>query len=332
MPRFSMLVGAFILISTQLYAQDVFPTVAPAVAAYLKLTPDQLAAVEVLRQASNREARQLAQAKIEVVTKLDEERRKDVPDPALLGQYYAENIRLTWATKDAIAKLVADHRKLLTVEQNTLLAPLQEVQRLSALTTQTECEGFLETPASVITDMPSVLLTGDFARLLPRCFPLGPIPSSTTFNTNASKEAPAILPTSPLTLYLELTVDQVSEITALQQQASRIQAQKTQRAAEVQVELMRESAKSELDSMAMGLRLVEIETIRREIAEEQSSLASAIQAKLSGAQKARLQVLESSRAFVALDGIAQAEGFLTPAQPSGPMAIVGGTFPSGLAK
>jgi hypothetical protein len=331
MPRFSMLVGAFILISTQLYAQDVFPTVAPAVAAYLKLTPDQLAAVEVLRQASNREARQLAQAKIEVVTKLDEERRKDVPDPALLGKYYAENIRLTRTGNDAIARLVADQRRLLTIEQNALLAPLQEVQRLSALTTQTECEGFLETPASVITNMPDILLAGDFARLLP-CSRPGPILSSTNVNTNAEKENPGIVPASPLTLYLELTPDQVLAINALQQPSSRIQAQKTTRAAEVQVELMRESAKSELDSLAMGLRLVEIETIRREIAEEQSSLASAIQAKLSAAQKARLQALESSRALVALDGIAQAEGFLTPAQPSGPIPIVGGVVKSTLAK
>jgi hypothetical protein len=231
-----------------------------------------------------------------------------VPDAATLGRYQAEIIRLTRAVSDAAAKLGADERRLLTPEQTALLAPLKEVQRLSSLTSQMECEGFLES-TTPISGLPSIR---PGVRI---CFTPGPFLTGSSGAQTADKVAPEISQFSPLAQYLELTPDQVRTITALQQDAMRLRAEKARRNTQVQAELAIESAKPELDELGLGLRLVEIETIRREIEQSQKDLATAIQEKLTRAQLAKLQTIEAARVLAQLDAAAQAEGFLPPLPP-----------------
>jgi hypothetical protein len=293
-----------VLICFELAAQVLVGQVDPAIVAYLKLTPDQLQAIGSLRNTYVRDSLQRTGRLVELQTLIAAETRKEVPDAATLGRYEAETIRLTRAISDGTAKLGADERGLLTPEQIALLAPLKEVQRLSALTSQMECEGFLEAPTPTF----GLPLNRPGVRL---CFTPGPIPTSARAS-GASGKTPEITPSSPLALYLGLTPDQVRSITALQQDSLRLRAEKSRRSSQVQAELTVESAKPELDELGLGLRMVEIETINREVVQEQKDLAAAIQAKLDPGQLTKLQALEAARVLGALDSAAQSEGFLIP--------------------
>ena len=305
----------------QIVAQVLVGQIDPAIIAYLRLTPEQIQAITSLRVTYVRESLQITGRLVETQSAIATEQRKDVPDAATLGHYYAETIRLNKAISDATGKLGADERKLLTPEQTALLAPLKEVQRLSSLTSQMECEGFLESPSRLLPGLP---LNRPGGRL---CFTPGPILPTAT--PQVPERTPAIEPFSALAQYLELTVDQVRSINTLQQEARQLFIERSRRNAQVQFEIATESAKAELDELALGLRLVEIETIRREIEQSQKDLAAAIQQKLSPAQLTKLQAIEAARALAQLDASAQAEGFLPPLPLQGVIQTaicVGGDF------
>ena len=92
--------------------------------------------------------------------------------------------------------------------------------------------------------------------------------------------------------YLELTDQQVSQIVAKNQQLDEYRSAKMQRHFEVQLEIAQETRRTMLDPMAIGLRYLELETIRREIEAESRKITTEIQALLTPAQKAKLSMLE----------------------------------------
>ena len=86
-----------------------------------------------------------------------------------------------------------------------------------------------------------------------------------------------------LKAYLELTDDQIQAITKANTDLNAFRATKLQRQLQVQTELAQEMAKQTLDPMALGLRYMELEAIRRELNAEQQKTATAVQNILTAA-------------------------------------------------
>lgn len=91
--------------------------------------------------------------------------------------------------------------------------------------------------------------------------------------------------------YLELTDAQLTGIERLNRQLESYRAGKTRRQFVVQQELAEQMLRDPLDPTAIGLRHVELESIRREIEAEQNKTVKAIQALLTPVQRARLEDL-----------------------------------------
>lgn len=129
-------------------------------------------------------------------------------------------------------------------------------------------------------------------------------------------------PVSPeLRRYLELTDAQVTRIQRLNAQLASYRAGKAIRQATVLRELAEEMRRDPLDPTAIGLRHVELESIRREIEAEQTKTVEAIQALLTPVQRTRLDGL--AQVLRQHDVACAAVAFnLLPASPAGPIGDV----------
>jgi hypothetical protein len=99
----------------------------------------------------------------------------------------------------------------------------------------------------------------------------------------------------PLRQFLQLTDDQVRKISQNNREFQEFAALKERRAFQVKQEIAAETAREPLNPGALGARYVELEVIRREIADKQKQLRPANIALLTEAQKMRLQALEEAR-------------------------------------
>jgi hypothetical protein len=144
----------------------------------------------------------------------------------------------------------------------------------------------------------------------------------------AAQLTPTPLLTFPpaLQTYLELTRDQVTAIQRLNSASSQFQLEKMQRSAQVQVEIAQETAKPTLDSMALGLRYVELEAIRRELAADQEKTYNEIQKLLTDPQKTKVQALTAAMRMQGLICDAQSQNIL-PGAGGIPNIIPGGPVP-----
>jgi len=92
--------------------------------------------------------------------------------------------------------------------------------------------------------------------------------------------------------YLGLTDEQVVRISALNAALAQFQAAKTARQVQVQIEIAQETGRENLDAMALGLRYLELEAIRRELERERTKVVAAVQALLTEAQKVKVAALQ----------------------------------------
>jgi hypothetical protein len=288
------------------------PAIAASIRDFLKLSPHQTDEISLLRIAYMQDRDNRAATIQQVLAKLETEQNNETPDFNVLGQLYIEYLRLTRAENDSINKLGLDTRKVLTQEQTVILASFKDVQRLKSVVDQMECEGFLER-------VPDPILGGFFTAIRVSGFPI-----FCTFRLNELLGVPFAFPGNPqfsptpaapdaLDAYLAVTPDQKAQITMLQRDSNRVKDEKNRRRNQVLSEFMEAIAISVSDPVALGLRLLELETIDRELREENAALVSAIQAKLSPAQLAKLKTLEESRPLPSLDMAAQNQGYLLPA-------------------
>lgn len=114
--------------------------------------------------------------------------------------------------------------------------------------------------------------------------------------------------------YLELTDAQVAGIQAANNQYAQMSHAKMARYIQVQQEISEWMAKEPLDAMAIGLRYVEQEAIRRQLREEMKKTQTAVATLLNDDQKAKLKVLEESVRLQPLVQLAQCENLLTEQQ------------------
>jgi hypothetical protein len=133
-------------------------------------------------------------------------------------------------------------------------------------------------------------------------------------------------PSLALRQYLDLTNAQVASIVRLNAEAQRFQVEKFRRQAQVNMEISQEMRRETLDPMAIGLRFVELEAIRREIAAEQARAAREVQALLTPAQRTRIQALQDVLRTYPVACEALAHNLMSPPQQTGqiPGGIIGG--------
>ena len=92
--------------------------------------------------------------------------------------------------------------------------------------------------------------------------------------------------------YLELTDQQVSQVLTKNQQLGEFRSAQLARQFAVQFEIGQETQRTTLDPMAIGVRYLELESIRRELETEAKKTTTEIQALLTPAQRAKLNMLE----------------------------------------
>jgi hypothetical protein len=110
--------------------------------------------------------------------------------------------------------------------------------------------------------------------------------------------------------YLGLTQDQVMKMVTLKGDYSQTTMQRSLRMSQVQQEIREETAKTDLDPMALGVRYAELEAIRRELSDLQKQLRQNLAATLNDAQRAKLKALDDAMKLQPLIAAAQCENLL----------------------
>ena len=113
-------------------------------------------------------------------------------------------------------------------------------------------------------------------------------------------------PFAALKQFLSLTNDQYSKLLGVTAQYNRLTFQKQERISDVNLEIDQETAKPNLDAMALGVRYLELEVICRELRAAAASIPASSLAILTDAQKAKLKQLED--ALKLNPAISQAQG------------------------
>ena len=117
----------------------------------------------------------------------------------------------------------------------------------------------------------------------------------------------------PLKEYLGLSDTQVAAISKINADFNQFAGEKQRRALQVQQEIAAETAKETIDPMALGVRYLELEAIRRELRDHQATLLQGTVAGLNDAQKAKLKVLDDAWKLQAVISEAQCENLLAGA-------------------
>ncbi|MEP7365113.1 MAG: hypothetical protein ABI972_17810 [Acidobacteriota bacterium] len=113
----------------------------------------------------------------------------------------------------------------------------------------------------------------------------------------ASAQVPTLPPIRELLFppqvkqYIGLTDEQVGRVLALNAGLAQFQAAKSARQIQVQIEIVQETQRENLDPMALGLRYLELEGIRRELDRERAKVIAAVQALLTEPQKLKVAAL-----------------------------------------
>lgn len=139
---------------------------------------------------------------------------------------------------------------------------------------------------------------------------------------------PVPFPNGRIRQYLELTPEQYRRMEINMQGFREWQSEKLRRRAAVELELTGETARNPLDPMALGLRHMELETIRREIAERRATVMADARTLLNDAQKLKLAALEEALRLVNVAPDARALGLLPDEEA--PAYLIRVPYPAGV--
>lgn len=117
---------------------------------------------------------------------------------------------------------------------------------------------------------------------------------------------------SGLKAYFDLSQAQVDAILRANDDYQQAVSSKQQRIFQVQFEISGETRKYPLDPMALGVRYVELEQLRRQSNDEFAKTRDLVRAVLSEAQKAKLKTLEDARKLQPLVSEAECQNLLDP--------------------
>lgn len=132
-------------------------------------------------------------------------------------------------------------------------------------------------------------------------------------------QSPVLLIPTELQHYLALTPAQAVFIGARNASYNTLVAQKQARIAQVQrIDIPQQTAASPLDPTALGASYAEIETIRRQLAEELTNARNDIVNALGATQKTLLKTLQDAMALQSLISEAQCQNMLVPPPTGSP--------------
>lgn len=191
-------------------------------------------------------------------------------DPMALGVRYVEIETIRREIVARRAGLVPGNVALLTEEQRGRLGPLEAAMRLRGTWAEVEQLGL------VATKCPAMIQCIAVPYRVPRPIGLDSLP------VQAAKD------------YLGLTDSQIGTLREQRRAFWTWAGQRDERAGEVEKEIAVEMARSPLDPMALGVRYVEVEMIRREIAERETGLVASSLGLLTEAQRGRVAELEGT--------------------------------------
>ena len=101
-------------------------------------------------------------------------------------------------------------------------------------------------------------------------------------------------PFAEIKQFLSLTNDQYAKLLAINAQYSRLTQNKQERAAQVNLEINEETAKPNLDAMALGVRYLELEVICRELRDAAAAIPASSLTVLTDDQKVKLKQLDDA--------------------------------------
>lgn len=130
-----------------------------------------------------------------------------------------------------------------------------------------------------------------------------------------------------LRLFLGLTDEQVKLIADKNLEFARFVAEKSRRQRQVQTEIAAETRKETLDPMALGLRYMELELIRREIRAAEDKLRADLRKALTAEQNAKLDALQKALELLPLYQQAVGIHLLIPSVPGVPVGVIRAPFP-----
>ncbi|MDX2151957.1 MAG: hypothetical protein SFV54_14555 [Bryobacteraceae bacterium] len=128
-----------------------------------------------------------------------------------------------------------------------------------------------------------------------------------------------------LVRFLQLTPEQTATVVRNNSRLVTFNLEKARRMAEVQRELAFETRKDVLDPLALGVRYVEIESICRELRQQQEETRKANVAALADAQRTRMAALDEALRLLPVISQAQAANLMTG--QVGALASVGSLLP-----
>src|SRR5262249_11750214 len=117
---------------------------------------------------------------------------------------------------------------------------------------------------------------------------------------------------SDLKAYFDFSPTQILAISHANDDYRQAVSNNQQRIFQVQFEIDQEIRKDPLDPMALGIRYVEIEQLRRQSNEEFAKTRDKVRGVLTDAQKAKLKTLEDARKLQPLISQAECQNLLDP--------------------
>lgn len=283
--------------SAQVTTVPVAVPLSTELAAYLQLNFDQVQRTKQLYADYNSFAAAKNQRIAQVQGEIGGETARSPLDPMGLGVRYAEIETIRREIRTQLETVHKQIRELLTDAQNAKIDILSRAAGLQPLVYEAGAVNLIAPLASTFSG--TVLIrSGDF--------------------TSGSVSFGYIPVSSRLIVYLQLTADQAGKINQLNSDLVKSIQPRDQRVAEVQSEIVQETAKSPLDSMALGLRYAEIETIRRQEQSDLDALRVNIRSLLVDSQKTKVATLEDAAKLQPLVSQAACLGIL----PSGPAIVI----------
>jgi hypothetical protein len=282
--------------SAQLIANSYFP---PDLKQYLNLTDAEVSFI----QQSSADYNQLASTKqvriAELQNEIAAETQKDQPDPMALGVRYAEIESIRRDLTNQLAALRDKLRASIDDAQRSKLTALNDARNLQPIVVDAQCEDLLDpsVPNGILRYAPTAtFIIGDFS------MSLGPNGLSCYLSS---------LPRE-LSQYLTLSNDQADTITGLNSNYQKQTDSRQQNISQLQAQIAQETAQDTLDPVALGTLYAQVETIRRNIANELVTLRNNARAALNDTQRVKLNILDDARKLQPLATEATCQNLLDP--------------------
>jgi len=256
---------------------------------YLNLRDNEVSAIQQATTHYNQLAASKQLRLIEIRNEIATETRKTQPDALTLGVKYAETDSIRRELATQLAALRDKLRALLDDTQRAKLTALDDARNLLPIVYDAQCENLIEPSASGCSPSP---------------FP------------------PELLQ------YLALSSEQVDALTSLSIANQKHTAERQRDISQLKARLAQETAKDVLDPSMLGKLDAQIETTRRGIASDLTTLRNKSRAVLNDAQRAKLSLLEEARKLQPLITAAICENLIEPRENPPSCGLTGLFAPS----